>query len=157
MTTEPEHHEHHEEYHYFVDKIRYEFNEAHISGAAIKSKLPEDKRLDSLFLVEANGEERLINDDATVSLKEGPKHFVTKKLRFVYFVDGEKYESDEPHTTGAIIKSKLPEAKRTYALYLEGNGKEPDQLINDDTSISFERGREAKRFYTVPPASFGAA
>jgi len=81
------------------------------------------------------------------------KHHEPKE-KYIYFVDGVKYESDEAHTTGAIIKSKLPEAKRGYALYLEGHGDKPDELINDDTSISFEKGKE-KRFYTVPPASFG--
>jgi hypothetical protein len=73
---------------------------------------------------------------------------------FHYFVDGVEYESHEEHITGAIIKSKLPEAKRGYALFLEGHGKQPDQLINDDTSVTLEKNHP-KRFYTVPPASFG--
>ncbi len=74
--------------------------------------------------------------------------------RYHYFVDGVKYETEDEHTTGAYIKSRLPEAKRNYALYLEGQGKHQDELINDDTSIAFEKGKP-KRFYTVPPASFG--
>jgi hypothetical protein len=90
-------------------------------------------------------------------LKDGPKHLLAKHKVYIYFVDGEKYESDRAHTTGRIIKSKLPEAKRTYALYLEGHGKHPDELINDDTTVSFEHDKEPKRFYTVPPASFGGA
>lgn len=73
--------------------------------------------------------------------------------KYHYFVDGEKYEIDEANTTGASIKVKLPEAKRGYALYLEGHGNDPDTLINDETSISLDKG--AKHFYTVPPASFG--
>lgn len=74
--------------------------------------------------------------------------------KYLYFVDGVEYETHEEHITGAIIKSKLPEAKRGYALFLEGHGKHPDQLINDDTSITLEKNKP-KRFYTVPPASFG--
>lgn len=71
-----------------------------------------------------------------------------------YFVDGDEYKTHDEHITGKVIKLKLPEAKRGYALFLEGHGKEPDKLINDDTSITLEKGKP-KRFYTVPPASFG--
>jgi len=78
------------------------------------------------------------------------------KEKYDYFVDGEKFESDDANTTGAIIKSRLPEAKRAYALYLESHGNDPDQLINDDTSVSLEKAKGGpKRFYTVPPANFG--
>lgn len=73
--------------------------------------------------------------------------------KYHYFVDTDKFESGEPNTTGALIKVKLPEAKRTYSLYLEGHGKDPDQLINDETSVSLEK--RDKRFFTAPPASFG--
>jgi predicted GIY-YIG superfamily endonuclease len=80
---------------------------------------------------------------------------VAPKEKYFYFVDGEKFESDNEFTTGAIIKSRLPEAKRGYALYLEGHGNEPDTLINEDTSISLDKEKGPKRFYTTPPASFG--
>src|SRR6266487_7113276 len=78
-----------------------------------------------------------------------------KPEKFFYFVDGEKYDSDSGFTTGAIIKSRLAEAKRNYALYLEGHANDPDTLIGDDTSIDLEKEKGPKRFYTVPPASFG--
>jgi hypothetical protein len=77
------------------------------------------------------------------------------KENYFYFVDGEKFESDEAFTTGSIIKSRLLEAKRGYALYLEGHDNDPDQLINDDTSVSLEKDKGPRRFYVVPPASFG--
>jgi len=77
--------------------------------------------------------------------------------KYFYFVDGEKFDSDSEFTTGSIIKSRLAEAKRSYALYLEGHGKDPDTLIGDDTSIDLEKEKGPKRFYTVPPASFGSA
>jgi len=76
-----------------------------------------------------------------------------KGRKYIYFVDEIKFESDNSNITGAMIKVKLPESKKGYALYLEGHGNNPDTLINDNDSISLEEG--AKRFYTVPPASFG--
>jgi hypothetical protein len=78
--------------------------------------------------------------------------------KFAYYVDGDKYESVEQTVTGAIIKSRLPEAKRGYALWEEGREGKADRLINDDTTITFEQptdDRSPKRFFTVPPATFG--
>ena len=80
------------------------------------------------------------------------------KEKYTYFVDGEKFESADSTTTGAIIKSRLPEAKRGYALYEEGHDDKPDQLINDDTNVPLEKDKGGpKRFYTVPAATFGLA
>jgi hypothetical protein len=75
--------------------------------------------------------------------------------KYNYFVDNDKYESESPTITGALIKVSLPESKKTYSLYLEGHGNDADQLINDNDTVSLEQG--AKHFYTVPPASFGLA
>jgi hypothetical protein len=83
------------------------------------------------------------------------EHHHKPEEKYHYFVDGVEHETHEEHITGAIIRSKLPEAKRGYLLYLEGHEKQPDELINDDTSITLEK-HHPKRFYTVPPASFGA-
>jgi hypothetical protein len=79
-----------------------------------------------------------------------------KNEKYFYFVDGEKFDSESEFTTGAAIKSRLAEAKRSYALYLEGHGNDPDTLIGDDTSIDLGKEKGPKRFYTVPPASFGS-
>ena len=76
-----------------------------------------------------------------------------KDRKYNYFVDGEKYEADDSTITGALIKLKLPETKRSYALYLEGHGNDADELINDDTNVALDKG--TKHFHTVPPASFG--
>ena len=73
-----------------------------------------------------------------------------------YFVDGENSIPKASSPLGAIIKSRLAEAKRGYALYLEGHGNDPDTLIGDDTSIDLQKEKGPKRFYTVPPASFGS-
>ncbi len=148
---------------YVLNGEHLHWDKPEITGFEIKSRLPNEGRHLDLFLIkehEGTRELELIRDDQTVSLKEGVKHFETKEKEhhlFIYFVDGEKYESERAHTTGRVIKSKLPEAKRAYALYLEGQGRHPDQIINDDTTVTFEHGKEPKRFYTVPSASFGCA
>lgn len=89
---------------------------------------------------------------ATNEAKPGGDH-----EKYFYFVDGDKFESQTEFTTGALIKSRLTDAKRNYALYLEGQGNNPDTLINDDTSVDLQKDKGPKRFYTVPPASFGSA
>ena len=89
---------------------------------------------------------------ATNQTQPGDKH-----EKYFYFVDGDKFESENEFITGAIVKSRLPESKRGYALYLEGQGNNPDTLIGDDTSIDLKKEEGPKRFYTVPPASFGSA
>ncbi len=75
--------------------------------------------------------------------------------KYHYFVDNDRFDTDDSTTTGALIKIRLPEAKRSYSLYREGHGNNPDELINDETSVSLDKG--AEHFYTVPPASFGIA
>ena len=114
------------------------------------------------YLVELRADggdgERFENLDHSVTLRDGLKFDIRRRAdrKYVYFVDGGSFESVEAYITGAIIKSKLPESKREYALYLEGHASEPDKLINNDTTVDL-KGKEPKRFYTVPPASFGAA
>jgi hypothetical protein len=137
--------------------------EVHTKNLTVREILDDAgfKPADDYFLLEikpgGQGEVKHVQLDVTIEL-HGDEHFIAmrRKEEYFYFVDGEKFESAEAHTTGAIIKSKLPEAKRGYALYLEGHGSEPDVLINDDTSVEL-KGKEPKRFYTVPPASFGGA
>lgn len=92
------------------------------------------------------------NQDPTPSSHAQPSG---SNEKYFYFVDGEKFESETEFTTGATIKSRLTETKRSYALFLEGQGSNPDTLIGDDTSIDLGKDKGPKRFYTVPPASFG--
>jgi hypothetical protein len=148
-----------EDFIYFVNDEQYVSKEPEITGAAIKAKLPEPKRAEALFLVEGDGEHktyRRVADDTKESLKGEPKIFVTQQKEYFYYVDGMEYESAEDHTTGAIIKSKLPESKRGYALYEEGHGNEPDKLIDNSTSVTLEK-HKPKRFYTAPPATAGSS
>ncbi|MFA6348665.1 MAG: hypothetical protein WCX06_00565 [Candidatus Paceibacterota bacterium] len=95
----------------------------------------------------------MTNQDAATASKAKPGD---NNEKYFYFVDGEKFDSENEFTTGAIIKSRLAEAKRSYALFLEGHDNDPDTLIGDDTSIDLGKEKGPKRFYTVPPASFGS-
>jgi hypothetical protein len=75
--------------------------------------------------------------------------------KFIYFVDNVKYESEQSPLTGAQIKAAIPNFDRTYSLFLEEPGDEPDKLINDNDSVSLEKEHGPRRLYTVPPATFG--
>jgi len=155
----PEQHQHEklEDFIYFANDEQFVSKESEISGSGIKAKLPEAKRAEALYQVEGDGERRTyhpVHDETKISLKGEPKYFVTQQKEYFYYVDGKEYESAQAHTTGAIIKSKLPEAKRGYALFEEGFRNEPDKLIDDSTSVTLER-HKPKRFYTSPPATAG--
>ena len=80
-----------------------------------------------------------------------PKH------PYPYQVDGQPYASEQENVTGAYIKSQIPNFNPAYALWLEGQGKEKDRLITDSETVNLDpaHGGE-KKFYTVPPATFGA-
>jgi hypothetical protein len=91
--------------------------------------------------------------------KEGDKPENSDKVppeKYFYFVDGTKYDWGQETITGAEIRARLPEAIRTYGLFLEGQGKEPDKKIENDTVVSLGKDKGPRRFYTVPPATFGA-
>jgi len=66
------------QYHYFVDEVKYDTDQPNITGALIKVKLPDSKKGYSLFL-EGHGKQQdvLINDDTSISLEGGAKHFYT--------------------------------------------------------------------------------
>jgi hypothetical protein len=76
--------------------------------------------------------------------------------KYSYFVDGVKYDWGQEKVTGAQIRAQLPDSHKTYGLFLEGNGKDPDQKIEDSTVVNLEKEKGPRRFYTVPPATFGA-
>jgi len=78
-----------------------------------------------------------------------------KDAKFFYFVDGTKYNWDQPSITGAQIKAQVPNFDPSFALFLDAPGDDPDQLVTDQTSISLEKEKGPKRFFTVPPATFG--
>ena len=78
-----------------------------------------------------------------------------KDEKYFYFVDNVKYETESSALTGDQIKARIPNFDRQYQLYLESHGDDPDQLIVDTTTVTLEKEKGPKRFYTVPPATFG--
>lgn len=80
---------------------------------------------------------------------------MTGPKKFHFFVDSKKYETDQASLTGAEIKAMIPDFNPTYQLYLEASGPEPDQPVSDAEAISLEPEHGVKKFYTVPPATFG--
>ena len=79
-----------------------------------------------------------------------------KDKSYTYFVDGTKYETDEPALTVAQIKARVPNAEAGDKLSLEGHGNEPDRLLSDDELINLAKDKGPLRFTLVPSASFGA-
>lgn len=77
------------------------------------------------------------------------------KEKYFFFVDNTKYQTTKSTLTGAEIKAMITDFNPNYSLYLEGPGDEPDELVQDSTSISLDAEGAPKRFYTVPPANFG--
>lgn len=77
------------------------------------------------------------------------------KKMYIFFVDNKKYETTKSTLTGAEIKAMIPDFDPSYSLYLEGPGDDPDELIQDSTSVSLDTEKGPRRFYTVPPANFG--
>ena len=79
-----------------------------------------------------------------------------KDDKIFYFVDGAKYEADSETVTGAQIKARIPNFDPAFVLLLENPGDEPDQQINDDTSVSLRKDKGPRRFYSMPPMTFGS-
>lgn len=83
--------------------------------------------------------------------EESAQHIRT----YQFFVDKNKYEWKEQYITGAQLRA-LAQVDPGIGLFLEEHGHDkPDRVINDTSSINLaEPGVE--KFYTVPPATFGA-
>lgn len=78
------------------------------------------------------------------------------KVKYFYFLDGQKFESDVSSITGATVRAELsPEKRDGYAIFLESQGRDPDRQVQDSESLSLEK--PPLRFYSVPPATFGKA
>ena len=77
--------------------------------------------------------------------------------KYHFFVDTKKYETDKANMTGAEIKAMVPGFNPTYQLYLEEPGNDPDKVVSDAETISLDpAGHGVRKFYSVPPATFGA-
>jgi FtsZ-binding cell division protein ZapB len=76
-----------------------------------------------------------------------------KKAKYIFSLDGKKYETDKSSVDGADVRAKLPPEKAGYAIFLEAHGDKKDTQITD-TEI-FSLVKHPLCFYSVPPATFG--
>ncbi len=76
----------------------------------------------------------------------------SKHMKYHYFVDNKKFDTDHPTMTGQAIKAQAA-VDPTYQLFLEVQGDAPDRAISDGESVDLNN--PPKHFYAVPPATFG--
>ncbi len=87
---------------------------------------------------------------------DNPPQPPEQKVKYFYFLDAHKIDSDTSSISGATVRAKLPPEKAGYALFLESHGPDPDKQIQDGDSFSLEL-KPPLKFYSVPPATFGRA
>ena len=76
------------------------------------------------------------------------------KQKYKYSVDGKQFEVDVPVLTGAQIKARAG-IDASYGLFIEGQGQGSDVQVSDNQQVDLrDEGKE--KFYTVPPATYGA-
>lgn len=77
--------------------------------------------------------------------------------KYFFFVNDDKFETDEEVVTGAYIKSRIVNLPPGSGLEMEGQGNDPNKVIGDNDSVSLKigKGQGPRRFTTVPPANFG--
>lgn len=74
--------------------------------------------------------------------------------KFKFTVDDKKLESDVAVLTGQQIKARAG-VDATFGLFVEGRGQGADQQIADTDTVDLgSPGRD--KFYTAPPATYGA-
>lgn len=89
--------------------------------------------------------------DKTIMSK--PEEHPGGRVKYFFFLDSQKFESETSSITGADVRAKLPPEKAGYAINLEQQGNDPDKVITDTDSFSLEK--KPLHFYSVPPANFG--
>jgi hypothetical protein len=81
---------------------------------------------------------------------------MTQAHKYHFFVDATKYETEKASLTGADVKATVPDFNPAYQLFLEGTGNDPDRIVADSETITLDpAGHGVRKFYTVPPATFG--
>lgn len=70
---------------------------------------------------------------------------------FPFFVDGELRTHDHERISGKVVKG-LYNIDKTYQLFVEKPGDEPDRSMSDDDMLLLW---DSPRIYSVPPAAFG--
>lgn len=82
--------------------------------------------------------------------------------QFFFFFNDQKIEAEQSELTGRQIKEliaqNVPNFDASHVLVSEGHGNHPDEPVADDESVSLRlgHGEGHKRFFTRPPADFGA-
>lgn len=77
---------------------------------------------------------------------------------YFFFVGDQKYETDQEVVSAAYVKSRVADLPPNSGLQLDGQGNDPDIMLNDTDTVSLEIGHGnggPRRFTVVPPASFG--
>jgi hypothetical protein len=112
----------------------------------------------AVFLEVRGGTDRPIGKDEQVDLTQaGVEAFITadRPRSYKFFVNGEKYETDQEALTGLQIKARVTDWDPSHDLVLEGHGNEPDRVIGDDELVHLDVEHGPRRFSSVPKANFG--
>ena len=88
------------------------------------------------------------------SVTEEGKGKVSEHRNFHFTVDNRQFHVDTQLLTGAQIKAKAG-IDPTFGLFREGHDHEPNQQIGDAEAVDLSQPGNDK-FFTVPPATFGA-
>ena len=70
---------------------------------------------------------------------------------FEIFIDARKFELEESSMTGAGLKA-LASIDPSYQLFLEKEGNEDDEPINDTQAVAIRSGLH---FFAIPATTFG--
>ena len=73
------------------------------------------------------------------------------KDRFLLFVDGDKYEWEEPTITGSELRM-LAAIPQNAEIYLKVPGK-PDEPVGNETTVDLAKRNAPERFSTQSPGS----
>lgn len=87
---------------------------------------------------------------------EGLANGKAKPKRYFFFVNNEKFDTDQHELTAAQIKARIANVEPGDKLSLDGHGDQPDRLLADDELVQLEKDHGPLRFTIVPSASFGA-
>ena len=78
-----------------------------------------------------------------------------KPANYVFFVNKDRFETDQSALKAGQIKARVSGVEAGDKLSLEGQGNDPDRILQDDDLIELDTGRGPLRFTVVPSASFG--
>lgn len=74
---------------------------------------------------------------------------------YEFFVNGQKFTTDQQTLTGLQIKAKVPNWDPNHDLVLEAHGHGADRTIGDDEVVDLSKDQGPLRFSSVPKANFG--